>query len=557
MTVGLPTLLHALGQATRVVPLLRFARAAEHPAEAQLAKLLELLGRNANTEYGRAHDFASIRSAADFARRVPIVTPTELQPFVDRMMRGERHVLTADAPVYYTRTSGSTGVQKHVPITPSYRRDFQKTVHVSLGHLARKFPAAFFGRILYFVGSRRFDVAADGNDIGTMSGFNFAALPLLLRKIYAWPHELFEIADLRSRSYVALYLALIGDVSMIAGIFPAPIVYLLRDLDARGDELARDLRRGELSSSLDLTPPQRAFFSALAKPRPDVAARVERALRAPDGARVSTALPMLRLVYCWTTSTAELYLPELKRRLGPDIAVRDAIYSATEGWCTITMGEEESGGPLALESGYYEFIPEAAYTAGSRDVVPIDQLRDGERYVIVMTTAAGMYRCDLGDVIEVCGKYRKTPRVRFVRRSAASSSFIGEKIDEVHVTKAVSSALAQAALEATWFTLVATPGDPPGYTLHLELPATTPSLDSAARAALARSVDDALRASAFDYDKFRSIDYLAPIALRIAPPGTYESYRQGRLRGGAAEAQLKTVHLIPDPSALPAALRGE
>jgi hypothetical protein len=279
-------------------------------------------------------------------------------------------------------------------------------------------------------------------------------------------------------------------------------------------------------------------------------------MRAPEGSRVAIALPMLRLVYCWTQSTAALYIPELRRRLGTTIAVRDAIYSATEGWCSITMGDEAPGGPLALHSGFYELIPEAAYASGDRTPTPLEEVRDGERFVIVMTTASGMYRCDLGDVVEVCGKYRRTPRIFFSKRRAASSNLIGEKIDEVHVTRAVGVALAAAKLEATWFTLVAHPADPPHYTLHLELPATT-TLEDRAGAALVNAVDEALRRDAADYDRMRAGSFLGPIRLRVNKAGTYETYRQERLRGGAAEAQLKTVHLIADAEALPAGLAGD
>lgn len=551
--IGLPSALHLLGQATRLAPMLRFAHAAERPLETQRAKLAALLARNADTEYGRRFGFASITSQAEYARRVPIVTPDDVQPYVDRMMRGERHLLTADPPVYYTRTTGSSGAAKHVPITDSYRRDFQRTVHVALGHLYRRFPAAFLGRALYFVGSRRMDRAADGNDVGTMSGFNYNALPPLLRKIYAWPYELFEVTDLATRSYLALYLALVSEVSLIAGIFPAPIVYLLRDLDARGAELARDLRSGVLSAALLLTPEQRAIFDARAVKRPDIAARLERALAGPEERRVATAFPALRLVYCWTTSTAALYIPELGRRVGDGVAIRDAIYSATEGWCTIPMGDDEPGGPLAIESAYYEFIPERAFEIGSRDTVTVDMLEDGHRYAIVLTTASGLYRYLLGDIVEVRGQYRQTPRILFARRVGATSNLLGEKLDEVHVTSAVAAALAALGLEATWFALAPKLDDAkPGYMLHIELSArqTDERMET-----LRSRFDEELCTHASDYGRLRSGAALAPAAIRAVASGTYHSYRQSRLGDGTAEAQLKTAHLVADVSALPEAMR--
>lgn len=544
-----PALLHVLGQAARTRHALAFAHAADEPGLAQWSRLRSILRANAGTEYGRRYGFADIDSPARYAQRVPLVTPAEVAPFVDRMMAGERGVLTAEAPVYYCRTTGSTGRPKHVPITPAYRAEFQKTVYVALWHLYNRFPAAFFGRALYFVGTRREAVAADGCDIGTMSGFNFNALPPLLRAVYAWPYELFEVADLATRSYLALALACVSNVSLVAGIFPAPIVYLLRDLEARAEFLADHLARGALPADLVLTPTQRVFFEARLPANAAVARRLRAAARGPRGSLVSTAWPGLRLVYCWNTATAGLFIPELKERLGPEVAVRDAIFSACEGWCTIPMGDEETGGPLAVDVHHFEFIPEADYLAGRRETLPVEALRDGERYFLVVTQSGGLYRYDLGDLLEVSGFWRNTPRLQFVRKAGAFSNLVGEKLDEGHV----NAAMATLGLNATWFALVPCPGARPAYALHLELSAGAASPGDAA---LAASLETALSRECHDFGRYRASGALGATSIRRLPAGTYDRHRQRRVAAGAAEAQLKTAHLVADLAELPVELRG-
>jgi len=545
-----PALLHLVAQASRARTALAFARAARAPMEAQEERLRDLMRRNADTEYGRAHGFAEITTPAAFARRVPLFTPADLEPWAARLMNGERRLLTADDPAYYVRTTGSTGNAKHIPITKSYKNEFQVTVTVALWHLYAKVPRAFTGRALYFVGSRQVARAPDGNDVGTMSGFNFTELPKVVRAIYAWPYELFEVADLPTRSWLALWLASVGDTSLIAGIFPAPIVYLLRELDARAGELAGDVRRGTLPGWMKLDDAQRAFFTAMIAPRPDVAARLDRAARAPVEEKVSEAWPSLALTYCWKTATAGLYVPELQRRLGPRVAVRDAIYSACEGWCSIPMGEEETGGALAVTSHYFEFIEESDWDAGSRETRTAGELTDGKRYHIVLTTGAGLYRYLLGDLVEVCGFHHATPRIRFVRKAGAFSNLAGEKLDESHVTRAVRAALGDR--EATWFTLVPdASGERPGYVLHLEL-ADAAALDEPA---FARKVDGALGEASYDYGRLRAGNQLRALGLKRLVPGSYQRVRQAKVQDGSAEAQLKTAHLTPDPSALPAPLR--
>src|SRR5882672_3679047 len=254
-----PSLLHFAGNLARAKHVRAFDEAAGDPEAAQRARLAEILERNRETEYGRAH-FRAARTAEEYARQAPLISPAALQPWVRREMEGARNLLTADAPIYYVRTTGSTGEPKHIPITPSYRDEFQRTVHVSLWWLRRRFPDAFRSRALYFVGSRKVARASDGNDVGTMSGFNFSQMPALVRAIYAWPYELFEVKDLQARSFLALLFATLGDPSLIAGIFPAPIVYLLRDLESQSAVLARCLHEGKLPP-LDLPAAQRAFFA--------------------------------------------------------------------------------------------------------------------------------------------------------------------------------------------------------------------------------------------------------------------------------------------------------
>ena len=534
----LPSLLHFAGNLARTRHVRAFDAAAGDPEAAQRGRLAEIVARNRDTEYGRAH-FAQARTAEEYARAAPLLTPAALQPWVRREMEGARGVLTADAPIYYVRTTGSTGEPKHIPITPSYRDEFQRTVHVSLWHLRQRFPQAFRGRALYFVGSRRVARAPDGNDIGTMSGFNFTQMPALVRAIYAWPYPLFEVQDLRARSFLALLFATLGDPSIIAGIFPAPIVYLLRDLEQQAGPLARCLRDGALPA-LSLPEGQRSFFQrALGGRHPALARRVER----------GNAWPSLRLVYCWTTATAALYLPELERRLGPGVAVRDAIYSACEGWCSIPMGEEEPGGALALTSHFFEFLEEG----GGDQPRFAWQLEEGRRYQIVLTTSAGLYRYALGDVVEVCGFYRRAPRIRFVRKLGAASNLAGEKLDESHVNAAVARALGTAGLEATFFTL--TPlleGDRPGYLLIIE-PQVEPG--EGAFEKLRAAADRALGEASFDYGRLRAGGQLAPLAISALAPGTYARIRQAKVRDGSAEAQLKTAHLVAEASALPGELR--
>lgn len=551
-----PWLVHRLGQLARRKDALAYDRQAAFPEETQQAFLQELLQRNADTEFGRLHGFADIRNPQTYAERVPIMDAETLRTWVDRTMRGERKLLTAEDPVFYASTTGTSGVPKSVPITPSYRREFQRTVSISFWNIFRKYPEAFTSKLLYYVAPRRMFTAADGLDCGYMSGFNFTEMGPVITALYAWPYELFEVEDFTTRTYLSLYLALQGDISLITGIFPLSIVSQLRALEGNLERLSFDLSRGTLDDSLVLSDAQRAFFEKQALARPDLVQRLKRAASGSTEELVTTLFPKLKLCYCWINSSASLYLPELQRRLGGDIVIRDAIYSATEAWCNVTLGDDEPGGPIALNSVYCEFIEEQAYLAGSRQTLPAHALKDSERYVIVVSASSGVYRYVIGDVIEVCGFYQATPRIRFVRKLGSMSNLAGELIDENHVNQAVGQVLAARQMEATWFCLVGDPtGDSPRYVLYIEPSPDHADLSDAALAELVHEVDEALGQVAYGYGDRRNRRVLAPMACKRVKQGSYARWRQWRIESGAGEAQLKTVHLIDNPSELPAAFQ--
>ena len=99
----------------------RFDAATKSVAEGQERKLREILRRNAATEYGLKHIFGTIDTLAEYSRAVPVVTYEDIAALVKRMAAGESNVLTAEDPVMFSRTSGTTGEPKLIPVTPTCR----------------------------------------------------------------------------------------------------------------------------------------------------------------------------------------------------------------------------------------------------------------------------------------------------------------------------------------------------------------------------------------------------------------------------------------------------
>src|SRR5579872_4808359 len=87
--------------------LVRFDLATHRPREVQEALLRDLLAYQANTSFGRDHRFADVRTVEDFRHRVPVAGYDYVEPYLDRVRRGETNALLADPRVLmFALTSG-------------------------------------------------------------------------------------------------------------------------------------------------------------------------------------------------------------------------------------------------------------------------------------------------------------------------------------------------------------------------------------------------------------------------------------------------------------------
>ena len=94
-----------------------FEKSTEDPVKTQEDLLLDYLSRNKNTEYGRKYNFDKIKSISDYQKMVPMTDCDILHPYLDRVAKGEKNVLTSENPVFFGITSGTTARPKLIPVT--------------------------------------------------------------------------------------------------------------------------------------------------------------------------------------------------------------------------------------------------------------------------------------------------------------------------------------------------------------------------------------------------------------------------------------------------------
>lgn len=521
----------ALGRSWR-----EFMRGTVDPLGVQTERLVHILGENAETEIGRRYGFKSIRSFAELRRRVPVHTYDDLAPSIDRMTRGEPGVLTAEKPLLYCRTSGTTGKPKYIPITPGFVEEFSRTQKMWLRQMLHDHPRVLGGRLLSIVSPAVEGHTPDGTPYGAMSGHSYRTQYPAARAAYALPYEAFTITDFSAKYYAVLRIALQQRIGMIFTANPSTLVLLARLLTEHAEALIRDVHDGVLRPPTPLPAAQAQTLSARLTRSPKRAAELQRLFARCERLRPAEVWPDCALLATWQGGSAPFYLRQLAGYYG-GVPIRDLGLIASEGYMTVPLRDGTPGGVAALSGLVMEFQPLGADGTAEEHFLHAGELELGRRYTVVLTNSGGLYRYAIGDVVEVVDHMGAAPVLAFRHKIGNVLSMTGEKVTESHVVEAMTAAVQELDVTLAGFTVSIALGDTPAYLLAAE---------PAASATLLEAFDRALRACNIEYaGKRDSLRLGAPVGLDL-PTGTYLNLRRAHTAAGAPDGQWKVPHLVKD-----------
>ena len=129
-----------------------------------------------------------------------------------------------------------------------------------------------------------------------------------------------------------------------------------------------------------------------------------------------------------------------RRRSGVTAVAVELGYQSTEFRGTIALDAETPHGLPPLHHHFFEFVEHAQWDRGNARFCTLDQLEIGRRYYILVTTASGLYRYFMNDLVEVSGFFHRTPLLRFVQKGKGVTSLTGEKLYEGQAIDAVLGA---------------------------------------------------------------------------------------------------------------------
>lgn len=517
--------------------------ASKSPREAQLRRLLAILKKNQSTQFGREHNFAQVKTEADFAQNVPVRDYESFRPYVENMMAGSGNILTAEDPFMFATTSGTTGKAKFIPVTRSFMKEYREASIVSGHHLFKNYPGIAAGKALTMFSSACQGRLSTGIPYGAISGAIYQSESAVVKKyICATPYEVALIDDYESRYYTFLRIGLASPISIFYTPNPSTINLLCRRLNTFAQSLIKDIRDGDINPPTPLSASIKKALGESGHMRKDKARADELETLLRKGQfKPDTIWKDLALITCWTKGAAGFYLNDFPQTLG-DIPVCDISYCASEGRGTAVLSADKQ--LLALNSHFFEFIPENEIDSPNPTVLLADELEVNQNYFVLFTTSGGLYRYNINDVVRVTGKHNNAPLIEFQHKGGNVHSFTGEKLTESHVTQAMKKVTDELNLSVRFFTLIPEFKPEPHYRLLCELNDPNSILP---QEKIARMLDFEIGRLNIEYEEKRVSTRLSPVSCHQIRAGIYEKLRLHLSAQGTPDIQIKVSHLNPKP----------
>lgn len=517
-----------------------------HDCEAAQRELLlkRLVKPNESCEFGRRYGFCHVRSVSDFQHAVPVCVYEDLRGSIERMLESETNVVTCEPVRRFFLTSGSTAAPKYIPVTPSLVRDKARAFEAFWSLVLQAYPGAARGSLIFNFTDTGYEQHTTGGLLccSESSFWNACWRGTSGKNQCPLSREIMAIGDPEPRHYAIARIMLETDISVLMTLNPSTIALLAEVIRRNARSLVEDVWRGGLSEGISVPREARARIAGQFKGNQKRARELEKAFGGVTVAPANCLWPNLQLAVCWRSPMVRPYIDLLSPFLA-NLPQRDYLTMASEGIVAVPFEDEVSGGALPIHTHFYEFIPEESENDDAPATLLAHELEVGQSYVVVLTTSAGLYRYNTGDVVRVRELLGPTPIIEFLRRAGHTCSLTGEKLTENQVASAVCDSAARLGLVIGAFTLSPSARPYPHYVLSVEVKApVSPSLLRDFLVALDRDVGR----KNIEYQSKRSSQRLGAPELCVLPSGTHASLRQQRIVRGANDAQIKMPCLTRD-----------
>lgn len=381
-------------------------RYATKGVEIQAEMLKYLTERAKDTEYGRRHIFGSITSYENFAANVPLNTYDDLKDCIDRMRHGEPSVLWPGVVKWYAKSSGTTNDKsKFIPVS----REGLHNMHYQGGHDAVAIylgnnpeSRMFDGKGLILGGSHspNYDVA--GSLVGDLSAILIENINPMVNLARVPKKETALLSDFELKRDRIAHETLHKNVTNLSGVPSWMLSVLTRVMELSGKEHLEEV-----------WPNIEVFFHG------------------------GVAFTPYRKQYKQLITSPRMHYME--------------TYNASEGFFGLQSNPVDPALLLMLDYGvFYEFIPMDEFGKENPTTVPLEGVRTGVNYAMVISTACGLWRYIIGDTV----KFTQTNPYKFVI-TGRTKSFInafGEELIVDNAEQGLAEACRRTGAEVSEYT---------------------------------------------------------------------------------------------------------
>ena len=465
-----------------------------------------------------------------FQNKIPIVNYEDIKEFVEKEKSGENNVLLSDKIKLFELTSGSTSDVKYIPYTEKFLKSYMNGVFAWIYNLYQNNKRLFFGSSYWSVSPilKREAVTSGGIRVGIEDDTSYfdKVSAFFLNKLFTVPKEIKNIQNMEDFLLItAVFLLLSENLAMISVWSPSFLMILLDFIEKNHKVICQIVKSEDLGTEFfaDKNLGNKKYFQIIQKKyrklwkknrskflinyfekyeknilsKNDKTQNLEiteknneneiisenKNLETKSGNKIvenfvdySVIWEKLSLVSCWADSDSYEIFIKLKEKLNPNkknmnLKFQGKGLMSTECIVSFPLENVENGSVVAYNSFFYEFIQVSDDELENRSPKLLDELELGERYCVVVTTNAGLYRYNTNDIVEVTGFYHKIPIVKFVGRINNFSDIVGEKLKNSFVEKQVLTTLEENNIKGE-FLLFAPVRNEIGeifYTLFLEI----------------------------------------------------------------------------------------
>jgi hypothetical protein len=511
----LPKSLITFGTSVLTARTARRLRRTDSALSEQARALAQLTTQLAATSFWREAGIGHKLAYAHFQTIVPPRTYEHFIAPIERMKRGEADVLWPGRCAHYAVSSGTTaGRTKYLPITAGMLDHFRQAGLDSLLYYTARVGNAgvFRGRHLFLGGATQLSLIADSQPFaayaGDLSGITALNLPSWVEHhLYEPGTEIAQLADWPTKIAAIAERTASRDISLLAGI-PSWILILAEALRQQ---------RPAIRHLQDLWPHFECFIHG--------------------------GVPL--------TPFAE----ELRAALGPRVNFHE-VYPASEAFIATQDADPGAGLRLMTNAGiFYEFVPmsdfdEPNLAALGPKTVPLEGVKIGVDYALLLTTPGGLVRYVIGDVVRFIST--TPPRLIYVGRTQLQLSAFGEHVIEKEITDALTRVCQRHNLSpvnfhvAPLFAHAATGQNRGRHEWWIELKVSSHACPDPV--ILAKELDVELQGLNEDYEAKRQGGGLETPLVRLVSPRVFEHWlrQHGKWGGQSKTPRCRSDRLIAD-----------